>query len=596
MRDAATVLGIIRERGSKGQPLEDIYRQLYNPLLFLSAYARLYANAGAMTPGITGETVDGMSLASVEQLIDELRQERFHWTPVKRVYIPKANGKLRPLGIPTWRDKLLQEVVRSILEAYYEPQFHPHSHGFRPNRGCHTALSEVQHTWTGTRWLIEGDIKGAFDNIDHTVLLTILGEKLHDQRFLRLIQHLLQAGYLEEWHYHRTLSGSPQGAIVSPILANIYLDRLDQFVEQTLIPAYTQGDRRQDNHQYMTLAQRASQCRKRGDLTAAAQWSKQAQQLPRYDPHDPHYRRLRYVRYADDILLGFAGPKHEAETIKQQLAEFLQGTLHLELSQEKTLITHASTEAGKFLGYEIVVQQANDQHDHRGRRCINGNIGLRVPARVIHERCARFLQHGQIATRPELLHDDDFSIIARYQAEYRGLVQYYLLAQNVCWFGKLHWVMQGSLLRTLASKHHSTIMQQKRRYHTTVPTAYGPMKCLERRIERDRKPPLVARFGAIPLRHKKHAQVSDVEPSHTWISRNELTKRLLADQCELCGKKGGCEVHHIRKLADLEPKGRREKPLWVRVMAARRRKTLVTCHDCHQAIHSGKNQHPFRRK
>lgn len=198
MRDAETVLAIIRDRGKRGLPLERIYRLLYNPALYLRAYARLYPNKGAMTPGSTPETVDGMTLAKIDRLIAQLRHERFRWTPVRRTSIPKANGKRRPLGIPSWSDKLLQEVLRSILEAYYEPQFSDHSHGFRPGRGCHTALRTIQHTWTGTRWFIEGDIASCFDSISHDVLLSILAEKLHDQRVLRLLRQLLQAGYLEQ--------------------------------------------------------------------------------------------------------------------------------------------------------------------------------------------------------------------------------------------------------------------------------------------------------------------------------------------------------------------------------------------------------------
>ena len=206
VQNAETILNIIRDRGKRGLPLQRMYPLLYNPDLYLRAYARLYANHGAMTRGITAETVDGMNRAKIDQLIDELRHERFRWTPVRRVHIPKRSGKLRPLGLPTWSDKLLQEVMRSILEAYFEPQFSDCSHGFRPRRGCHTALSEVQRGWTGTKWFIEGDIKGAFDNIDHQVLLRVLGEQIHDNRFLELIRRLLQAGYMENWRYGTTLS------------------------------------------------------------------------------------------------------------------------------------------------------------------------------------------------------------------------------------------------------------------------------------------------------------------------------------------------------------------------------------------------------
>ena len=201
MQNAETVLNVIRERGRRGLPLERVYRQLFNRELFLMAYMNLYGNKGAMTPGTTEETVDAMSRAKIDRIIERLRQERYRWTPVRRVNIPKKNGKTRPLGIPPWSDKLVQEVIRLILEAYYEPQFSDHSHGFRLGRGCHTALLDVIRNGKGTKWFIEGDIKGCFDNIDHTVLLSILREKIHDNRFVRLIDNLLKAGYGEYWRY-----------------------------------------------------------------------------------------------------------------------------------------------------------------------------------------------------------------------------------------------------------------------------------------------------------------------------------------------------------------------------------------------------------
>ncbi|GHP00649.1 hypothetical protein KSF_106960 [Reticulibacter mediterranei] len=351
MRLAETVLSIIQERGKQGLPLEDIYRQLYNPGLYLMAYGRLYANKGATTPGATSETVDGMSMAKIEKLIDDLRHERYRWTPVRRTYIAKKSGKLRPLGLPTWSDKLLQEVIRLILEAYYEPQFSPRSHGFRPQRGCHTALINITDHWVGTKWFIEGDISKYFDAIDHEVLVSILGEKLKDNRFLRLISNLLQAGYLEDWKYHRTLSGSPQGGVVSPILSNIYLDKFDKYVEQVLIPEYTRGTKRRHNLQYEVLRSKAVYWKKKGKRKEAQKLWTQVQRMPSRDPFDPNYRRLRYVRYADDTLFGFIGSKAEAEEIKGKIRGWLKENLKLELSIEKTLITNATTEAARFLGY-----------------------------------------------------------------------------------------------------------------------------------------------------------------------------------------------------------------------------------------------------
>lgn len=589
MRNAETVLGIIRERGRRGLPLEDVYRQLYNPTLYLRAYTRLYANKGAMTAGATRETVDGMSLAKIEQLISDLRDERYQWTPVRRMYIPKRGGKVRPLGIPTWRDKLLQEVMRSILEAYFEPQFNDHSHGFRPVRGCHTALLEIARCWTGTIWFIEGDISQCFDTLDHEVLLSILRENIHDNRFTRLIQHLLKAGYLEDWRYRETLSGCPQGGVISPILSNIYLDRLDKFVEHTLIPAYNRGQEKHYSKRYCALKTRARKRRLAGRMAEAKALFDELRRMPSRDSHDPNYRRLRYVRYADDFLLGFIGPKAEAEEVKRLLGEFLRDELKLELSTQKTLITHARTEKARFLGYDILSQYCQDRHDHRGRRTINGIISLRMPMAVVKEKRNLYLWKGKPAARIKIIADDDFTIISNYQAELRGIAQYYKLATNVSWLWRLHWVMESSLLRTLARKHQSSVRKMARKYKRTITTSVGTMKCLEMVIEREGKRPLVARFGGIPLRREKKAVLKDLNPFTSRVGGGtELLQRLLADQCELCGSEDNCEVHHIRKLADLKVKGRREKPFWVKRMAERRRKTLVACRKCHDAIHAGK--------
>jgi len=338
MQNAETVLGIIRERGRRGLPLDQIYRQLTNRSLYLLAYGRIARNDGATTPGATEETADGMSLAKIDAIIEAVSHERYRWTPVRRVYIEKKDStKKRPLGLPTWSDKLLQEVMRLILEAYFEPQFSDLSHGFRAGRGCHTALGRIYRTWTGTAWFIEGDISQCFDSLDHEVLLNILRENIQDGRFLRLVENLLKAGYFEDWQFNVTLSGAPQGGIVSPILSNIYLDRLDQFVEKNLLPAYNRGTERRKNLAYRELLEKAKWREHTDRREEARKLRQQLRQLPSRDPNDPEYRRLRYIRYADDFLLGFNGPRHEAEEIKRQIGTFLHDELKLKLSESKNL-------------------------------------------------------------------------------------------------------------------------------------------------------------------------------------------------------------------------------------------------------------------
>ena len=578
MQSAETVLDVLRERGRRGLPCEELYRQLFNPHLYLLAYGRLYSNHGAMTPGVDGETVDGMSLARIGRVIDALRHERYRFQPVKRVYIPKKSGKLRPLGLPSWSDKLVGEVIRLLLEAYYEPRFSGRSHGFRPGRGCHTALSEVAAKWTGTVWFIEGDISDCFGSLDHSVMLSILAENIHDNRFLRLIRQMLQAGYLEDWEWNATLSGCPQGGVVSPILSSIYLDRLDKFAETVLIPEYTRGGFRKDNPEYGRVRMAAARAHRRGDRQTASALRKRLRGLPSGDPRDPGFRRLHYTRYADDHLLGFTGPRAEAEQIKDRLAAFLREDLKLELSPEKTLITHARTGAARFLGYEITTQHS------RCRRKVNGVIGLRVPRQVIKAKCAPYFKLGKPERRTELINCDDLTIISTYGSEYRGLVQYYLLAGDVWRLKRLRWAAETSMLKTLAAKHESSVTKMARKYKATIATPHGPRTCLQATVERAGKKPLVARFGGIPLKRQKKAVIDDRLPAPP-ASRKELVTRLRAGWCELCEQRGQVQVHQVRRLADLAG-NRQPQPEWAQLMARRRRKTLVVCPDCHKRIHT----------
>src|SRR5258708_3711653 len=391
MQSTEELLGLLHERGRRGLPIKRVYRQLYNTNLYLSAYGRIYRNAGSMTPRVTEETADAMSLEKINDIIQAMRQERYQWQPARRTYIPKKNGKKRPLGMPVWSDKLLAEVMRMILSAYFDVTFSEHSHGFREGRGCHTVLREIYHTWKGMVWIIEGDIADCFGSLDHNLIISALAEHIQDGRFLNLVKKLLDAGYMEDWKLNKTLSGTPQGSILSPILSNILLSKLDRFVEGELIPQYNKGEKRRENREYKSLMHRAYRLRKKGQKEAAQKLKQQAQKLPSQDPQDPDYRRLRYCRYADDFALAFTGPKDEAEAIKQRLRTFLLEELKLNLSDEKTLITHTRDSAAKFLNYEITTLQSDEKQtrDKNGRkgRSINGGIGLKVARKGVEDKC-----------------------------------------------------------------------------------------------------------------------------------------------------------------------------------------------------------------
>jgi group II intron reverse transcriptase/maturase len=584
MQDAEVVLDVLRERGGKGLPLTQLYRQMFNKNLYLLAYGRIYSNQGAMTPGACGETADGMSEGMISEIIELMRFERYRFAPARRVYIPKKNGRLRPLGVTSWRDKLVGEVVRLILEAIWEPSFSSRSHGFRKGRGCHTALRQVRDGWTGTVWFIEGDISDCYGSVDHEILMRVLAEKIGDQRFLRLIRGMLRAGYMEDWEWNATLSGCPQGGIVSPVLSNIYLHKLDEFIERELIPQYTRGTSRARNLEYKRVNGRLARARRRGDRAQARELRRQMRTLPALDPMDPGYRRLFYCRYADDELLGFIGPKAEAEQIKAELARFLRETLALELNPDKTLITHARTGAARFLGYEITAQHCNAKLTS-GRRSVNGKIALRVPLNVITAQCAPYRRRGKPWHRPALQNLPDYDIVRIYGAEYRGVVNYYLLARDVWRFSALRWNAETSMLKTLAAKHQSTVTKTAARYKAKVTTGDGPRTCFEARLRREGKKDLIARFGGIPLRQDRRAVITDPAPVLVPAPRKELIVRLRRRRCELCEHGTTVAVHQVARLADLRMPGPGQ-PAWAALMTKMRRKTLIVCAACHDHIHA----------
>lgn len=589
MQPIHTLVEILQDRGERRLPLERMYRHVGREDLLVEAYAKIGKNDGATTPGVDGETVDGMSLDRIRRIAQVLRDGEWVWKPVRRVHIPKKSGGTRPLGIPSWGDRLVQQAIKFLLEPYFEPQFSKYSFGFRPGLGCHHALHEVT-TWHGTKWFIEGDISKCFDTVDHAVLMHVLGTSLHDDRLLKLVRTMLEAGYMEDWKLGRTYSGTPQGGIASPLLANVYLDQLDQFVERELLPRFDRGKIRKVNPEWRGVNNAINNHRERLSGDEYRRLVRLRRTLPSYVTDDPDFRRLKYVRYADDFLLGFVGPKSEAEQIRGQIRDFLSDRLKLRLSDEKTLITHATEGKARFLGYEIAIGKNDDKvAPFRGgtRRCVNGVVGLFVPRHVAHARLQRFIRSGQPAPIYALIAQSDLHIVSYYQAIYRGLVNYYRMAHNLSTrLSRVRYVLEVSMVKTLAAKHKCSCASLWHRHKTKVIATDRRVNAFVVRETRSGKPDLVAFFGGLSLRREKFVPLDD-RIVEVFAGSSDLAQRLRATHCQLCGSEGGpFENHHIRRLAELTG-GKAPLPKWKKAMLVARRKTLTVCQSCHQAIHGG---------
>ena len=600
MRSPERVLNSLNEHSKDSSyKFERLYRLLFNEELFYVAYQKIASNGGSTTKGSDGRSIDEMSLARIETLIASLKDESYQPHPSRRVHIPKKNGKTRPLGIPAFEDKLVQEVVRMILEAIYEGHFETTSHGFRPKRSCHTALLHIQKTFNGAKWFIEGDIKGFFDNIDHDVLVQILRERISDDRFIRLIRKFLKAGYVEDWTFHNTYSGTPQGGIVSPILANIYLDKLDKYVKE-YIRHFDMGTKRRPGKESNDLAnERKRTVRKlkkvkdgteKAALVARLKAIEQERAaFPSGDEMDGSYRRLKYIRYADDFILGVIGSKEDALRIKEDIKSFLSESLALELSEEKTLITHTGKSA-KFLGYEITVTRNNHQRrDVQGRlrRTYGKRVRLNVSMATLRDKLLEYgameikLRNGKEIWKPKcrsgLIFNDDLEILDRYNRETVGFCNYYLIANNCVVLHNFRYIMEYSMYKTFAGKYRSTVrkINKKYRLNKLFTVKYEQKGVINFRT-----------FYKTSFKRRTTAfnGSCDIEPySIADVSRTNLTDRLKAEKCELCGATGKLIMHHVRNLKDL--KG---KESWKRLMSARKRKTIALCPSCHRLRHLGK--------
>lgn len=604
MRNPENVLESLKlQANNPNYKYQRLYRNLYNLEFYLRAYGNIQSNPGNMTKGTDGKTIDGMSIKRVDKLIEELRDFSYQPAPARRVYIPKTNGKLRPLGVPSFEDKLVQEVIRMILESIYEPSFLNCSHGFRPKRSCHTAMAYVKSNFTGVKWFVEGDIKGCFDNIDHHVLINILRRRIQDEQFISLIWKFLKAGYMESWEYHNTYSGTPQGSIISPILANIYMNELDIFMME-YTAKFNRGRKRNINPEFK---KKLDVCRGKEERLKR-NWNKYSEKeisdlrkeirnlrkelktIPYGNPMDENYRRITYVRYADDFLIGIIGNKKDAEKIKVDVGEFIKTGLHLEMSDEKTLVTHG-TDFAHFLGFDVAIcSEQRNKTTAKGytKRSLTGKVTINVPKekwmnRLIHYGVLKIHydkkdghEIWEPVRRTELMNLEDWEIVRRFNAEIRGLYNYYRIANNVSVLNNFYYVMQYSMLKTFAGKYKTHISRIWKKYRknkdfvVTYTTAKGTK---EVKFYHDG-----FRYEPTPLKweHDK-MDVYVIRSEH-----REIDARIRKQTCELCKQQCNClEIHHVKTLKRL--KGETE---WEKQMLHMHRKTLALCPECHAKIHN----------
>ena len=580
---------------------ERLYRNLYNEDFYLQALQNIYSNKGAMTPGIDGLTLDGYGKERIDKIIESIKNHSYQPKPVRRQYIKKKNGKMRPLGISSSDDKLVEEILKMILESIYDPTFSSYSHGFRPNKSCHSALLPVQHNFTGIKWFVEGDIKSYFDTIDHHNLITILRKRIKDEAFIELLWKFLHAGYLENWTYNATYSGIAQGSGISPILANIYLNEFDMFMENYK-KDFDKGNEREIGADYykakivhQTYAERVarewmnySEEEKKNAVKRKAELKREFQKYPSKNPMDGSYKRIQYVRYADDFLIGVIGSKSDAEQIKSDIGKFFTEHLKLELSEEKTLITNSKDKA-RFLGYDVTVCNDNSLAKVKGRgttRIYTNKIKLYLPK---DKWIGKLLNYGvlKVVSKPEQkevwkpLQRDEYiflpphEIVRKYNAQIRGIYNYYRLASNVSVLNKFYYVMEYSMYKTLAAKYRITMTKAKLKF-TKDREFKVPYKT--------KKGTKYAIFYNNGFRKVKSAlgSYTDIIPEYEQMNKpKELFFRYKANVCEMCSAYvSSVKVYQVKNMSDIKP----DTP-WGAIMKKKQRKTLVVCEECYNRIH-----------
>lgn len=607
MRNPIDVLENLNEKSKdKNYKFQRLYRNLYNPDFYWLAYKNIFANKGSMTPGVNGITMDNMNDGRIEKIITSLKDHSYKPNPAKRIYIAKKNSnKMRPLGIPSGDDKLIQEVVRMILASIYEQNFSNRSHGFRPKRSCHTALKQIQNTFTGVKWFVEGDIEACFDSFDHHVIMRLLRSRIDDEPFINLMWKFMKAGYMEQWEYHGTYDGVPQGSGISPIISNIYLNELDEFFE-AYKAKFDVGTalKRKRNPEYVKLNQQRKNLKKeyaqswnqlnpeekKPYIKAVKEVRKKIRTVSPLVAKDESYKTIQYTRYADDFLLGIIGSKADAERVKSDFREFLEEKLKLKMSDKKTKITHSGDKA-RFLGYDITVtreQSARKRSDGIIMRSQSYTVKLLVPRekwvnKLLEYQAIKIKLNGNGKERYVALHRGkfinrpDIEILAAYNAEIRGLYNFYSIANNAYKIGRFANLMKYSMLKTFAGKYKTTVNKIKKQFNK------GNNFTVEYQTKSGRKSAVFYNKGFSRKQTSMTMPEISILPEYEKYSRfNSLKSRVKLGLCEICNRKSDdILLHQVKKLKDL--KGDKA---WERLMIERRRRTLAVCPRCHSEIHA----------
>ena len=546
--------------------------------VLIASYTKIKSSPGNMTPGIDSETLDGINISWFENLKKNLRTNAFQFRPARRIDIPKPNGKgTRPLGIASPRDKIVQGAMLLILEAIFEPSFVTHSHGFRPNKGCHTALKEVKNTFSSVNWFIEGDISKCFDTFDHKLLVHLISNRINDKGFIDLLHKALKAGYMFQGQYYSPDLGTPQGSIVSPILCNILLHGLDQFV-LNLQKDFDVGTRRKTNPIWRKLTLNG-QINEVHDKNIGSRLH-----------NDSSYKRLKYVRYADDFLIGIIGSRADCVSIRENIHDFLLNNLKLNLNLDKTKITHARNNSAHYLGTDIKITPLNKRPLRivtRGnstyRMKTNTRPLLMAPIKKLVNKLTEkgFAKNGGIPTRSaRFLHFETNQIVNHFKQIWSGLSVYYSFADNYGSLGRIHYILKYSCVLTLASK-------LKLKTAKKVFTKFGKDINI-----RDKDNNIIASFPDVSLAKPKKFYITKIEDINPMLRLEKLStatfrsKSVLSSPCTICGSSENIEMHHVRKLRD---SSRAIKLDYMTSMMSRmNRKQIPICRPCHINYHRGK--------